>query len=376
MNIHITNDDLFINRAVELFETYYPGENLFFVISRKLFKSRLKYVENGEVIEPVAIGRPDHVRKIKRKVKDGDRLFIHYLSTYNAPIALSALKRVKVETYWIFFGSDLYGLLHEKGMYPLLDGGGAKTSRKSIIRRIKNGLLTLYFRTNIQTSRERFIQQLDHFCFWNHHDYNLLKSSFSTRADHRSFKYFANGLVDQEVTAEPKKPGRIILNHSASKFGNHETVIEYLSELDSEKKLQMVITPLSYGSGKIRKRILQLGQSCLPHCFYPITEFLPSETYFSMLSQATAAIFGHKRQEGSGNVFRLLAMGIKVFLRKDNNLLQYLREKGYHIFCYEQDLHSLSDLNQLDEKKQEYNRKLVYQEFSYEEMNRIFHSLI
>src|SRR6056297_460570 len=171
MNIHITNDDLFINRAAELFEKYYPGENLFFVISRKLFRTRLKYLEAGDIIEPVAIGRPDHVRKIKRKIQDGDRLFIHYLSAYNAPIALWILKRVKIETYWIFFGSDLYGLLHEKGMYTLLDGSAGKDPGKSIIRQMKNVMLSLYFRTNIRTSRERFIQQLDHFCFWNHHDY-------------------------------------------------------------------------------------------------------------------------------------------------------------------------------------------------------------
>ena len=61
-------------------------------------------------------------------------------------------------------------------------------------------------------------------------------------------------------------------------------------------------------------------------------------------------------------------MGTKVFLREENSLYTYYKDKGYHVFSFERDLKSFEDLAPLSEEQMIHNRKIWYHtRFYYDE---------
>ena len=166
MNIHLCSDEKFTNSAIARFEQYYPGENRYFVFLDGPFKKKPAHVKAHPAMVPLPFPGWRIISRIRKEIKNGDRLFIHYLSRFNAPVANRIQKRTDIRTYWIFFGSDLYDLLEEKHDYPLFDPGNPFSKRESNFARfIKDLMLSAYYPANIRTSRERFIKQLDYFCF-------------------------------------------------------------------------------------------------------------------------------------------------------------------------------------------------------------------
>ena len=109
--------------------------------------------------------------------------------------------------------------------------------------------------------------------------------------------------------------------------------------------------------------------------FQPLTEYLDSDAYFQLIDKSAAAIFGHRRQSGAGNIFYLLARGVKVFLREENSIIKYLKDKGVKVFSIEEDLKTYEDLKQLPKEIQEENKRLVLKEFTQEEIDKVYLNL-
>jgi hypothetical protein len=103
---------------------------------------------------------------------------------------------------------------------------------------------------------------------------------------------------------------------------------------------------------------------------------MPQGEYFSLLQSVSVAFFGHRRQEGGNNIYYFLASGAKVFLRKENNLLRHLKERGYYVFDFEQNFQSDLDLQPLSVDAQRHNNRLVKEEFSKERIDEVYCNLI
>ena len=377
MNIHFAIDVVFINKAVELFEKYDPGNNVFYIISKRPGKKKFIHVSPAENIFHLDMLKRRVFRKIRTSIQDGDKIFVHYLNQLTAAAVLKSIHGKDVKTHWIFFGSDLYEMLENRGVYDLYDPGNDFSKKgKRFFRLVKNTLLSIQTKMTMDRVRERFINRLDYFCFWNPHDYQLLIKHFETRARFRNFRYFITKPPEVTDNLFRKKAGFIVINHSASRHGNHLSLIARIAELDEAQSLEKVIVPLSYGPEKVIRQVKAMGTKLLPYCFTPLTTFLPSDQYFALLNNASAAVFGHRRQEGSGNIFQFLAAGTKVFLREENNMLLYLREKGYHVFSYEKELLALSDLEPLEKEKQVRNRTLLLEELSTEKQEKVFKDIL
>src|SRR5690606_8608428 len=128
-----------------------------------------------------------------------------------------------------------------------------------------------------------------------------------------------------------------LVNHSASRWGNHHTVIEKLLEIDAIQYFNEIIMPLNYGENLIRERVMNFCESKDIKNTKFLTTFLPPKVYFDILNQVSIAVFGAKRQEGAGNVFYLLKKGTKIFLRSENPMLAYLKNCGFIVFSFEED---------------------------------------
>ncbi len=374
MNIHLVSDEKFINRSFETFEYYFPGKNLFFV-ETGIKTDNFRFVTPRQGITSVSLFRPGSVKRLFESTPPHANVFVHKLSPSKAFLVNYLKQQKKVRTYWLLYGATLYDLLNRRRNFELFDLETKKLMHQGIpFHKRYSRYLSAQFGDAAMT---QFIRGLNYFCFWNYGDYLLLKENFSTDAQWKYFRYFHTKLGDKVLPDQSLlNPRQIIVNHSASHTGNHLSILQRLKKLDTQQQLERVVTPLSYGRNYIKNAVLNYGTTNLPYCFYPLTDMLPQDAYFNILKSSGSAIFGHRRQEAGNNIYFLLANGTKVFLRKQNNLLSHLKDKGYTVFEFEEDLLHFPAISLLEEKDRIRNLALVKEEFSEEAIADTYENLI
>jgi hypothetical protein len=245
----------------------------------------------------------------------------------------------------MFFGVELYDLLYKMDRYALFDAELNRWAKK-ILYYFGNFTSFIRFGESRTKAIIKGFGSIDYFCCWNECDYKLLGKNYPVKCAFKNFYYYS---LYRPVPAPPTAlTGRrkVMVNHSGSSDGNHLTILEKLKNIDHAKDIE-ILTPLSYGSAETIREVKRFCLDCFGERSQLITEFLPRDKYFEVLKAYPIAIFGHRRQEAAGNIFRLLAAGVKVFLREDNNMLKWLRSRDFIVFSFEKDLNSLADLEPL-----------------------------
>lgn len=379
MNIHFFSDVSFVDLAIQRFEKYYPGQNRYFVVTQGRFRKKYRFIKSDQVVQ-LHYASIHRLTRLLPSLTENDNLVIHQLTPFKSILALKLLKKVDLTTYWLFYGSGLYNLLARSNQYQLLDDGTPRELNGTLntwILNLRDWFLSLLFQQRHDNALEAFIARFDYFCFWNPYDYKLLKHHFKTPATFKFFRYYdvnLHGLPDLGKSENEASP-ILLVNNSASRTGNHLTILKRLHQIDQDKQLEKVYVPLSYGEPDVRQDVVDYASHHLNYCFQPIMDFIPKVEYISLLRRVQVGIFGHRRQEAGNNIYILLALGVKIFLRSQNNLLRYLRDQGYHVFEFEADLHSIQDLDPLPIGQQEHNRRLALAEFSPDRIDQVYNSL-
>lgn len=379
MNLHLLEDEKFSIGAVKQFEEYFPGRNIYIINAEaKAVKyAKLEGVDNVFYVKLFNSSSIQQINDIISKL-DINKLFVHYLTPIKASIATKITQNRVIKTYWIFFGADLYNQLYKDFKFDLfdrVDGPAIKVinSYKNSIYNAVVDLWSLFFLgQRASKSMKNFFRNVDFFCFWNENDYKLLKEYYNTRAQLKQFIYY-NALAFHAPVNKVEK-AHVIINHSASLFGNHLTIVNKIQEIDPSGQNKLII-PLSYGLKEIREEIVDFVEhKRTPHVVI-LDSYLDLKTYTEILEGAKVAIFGMKRQEGAGNIFMLLYYGAKVFLRNGNNLLTYYRDRGFIIFSFEDDLKDMSDLAGLSDNEIQHNQKLIDELFKKENIDMMMKEL-
>lgn len=368
MNIHIFHDDKFTNGAIEQFEKFYPNQNIYIVLLYNY--TVLKYTHPNSKITTFHIREKKLFSKISHIVKTNqvNNLFIHYLDTFKASVALKLLGKHTLKFYWIFYGGDFYDYLSRYLNYNVLDNESIlkNTFKKDLIKNIK---YLLWFGWTTKMAMKNAFKKLDYFCFWNEYDYELFKNKVESRAQHKDFIYY-NALGNPDFRVGEKK-NIIMVNHSASPSGNHFFILNELKKLPLKENNYSILLPLSYGNKAYADEIEKRATNHLDTDVQCLRDFMPLSTYQEMLSEVKIAIFGMRRQEAAGNIFQLLNMGAKVFLREENTLFNWLKKRNFIVFSIENDYTELSMLSGLSEKQIEHNKNCYSQTFNtavYKEM--------
>jgi len=368
MNLHIFHDDKFTNGAIEQFEQAYPNQNIYIVL---LYTSEtLKFTNTHPKIKTFHIRDKSIVSQAGTIIKDNKitNLFVHYLDTYKASITLKILAKHHLKFYWIFYGGDLFDYLSRYHQYDILDNKSYKkdTRREDFIKNIK---YLLWFGWTTKSAMKKAFQRLDYFCFWNEYDFKLFRSNVDSNAKHKNFIYY-NALGNPAFPLVEKK-NTLMINHSASPSGNHFHVIESIKSLPLQERNYNILLPLSYGSKAYAKQIIDSAKTNITCDLRVLQDFMPLQEYQSILSEVKIAIFGMRRQEAAGNIFQLLNMGAKVFLRKENTLYQWLKKRDFIVYSLEDHMDELKQLNGLVSEQIEHNRACYTKTFNkavYKEM--------
>lgn len=375
MNLHILQGHAFARSAIQLFEKYAPKDNWYVFPDNRNSIERVNELDgNPEVWGNLLTSREQQRLLLKRIQSTGvDKVFVHMLTKQKAGLVSWLKKNSSVTIYWVFFGADLYTHLAERGKYELYDEPESRWKRRSSLWLGELKSLLRFGQTRSAILRQG-IADVDYFCFWNEYDYQLLRRHYKTKAQHLDFLFY--GLIARHLTPlSVRSKDLLLLNHSASSSGNHLSMLRQLKAVDQANQLRLLM-PLSYGDGEVKEAATQLGSQLFGDRLETLTAYLPQDEYYAKLNGCTVAVFGNRRQEAAGNVFYLLSGGVKVFLRNDNTMLNWLRQRGFLVFSVEEDLVTYADLSSLTPEAAEVNRSCYLRTFAPEQEQKMMNRLL
>lgn len=354
--LHLCFDGNFIENSYRLFERYYPKRN-FFIVDAK--KENIKLINNVDNFRALPFSHQNYgkISDICANI-NVSIIVIHGISSTYVDLLKHLRQLFSFKVYWIFWGFELYNALGERGLYRLDDERRNPFKITTYLYPNKYNVLlrNILHKPLRSKTLDAIISHIDYFCFWNHYDFELLQHYYKTNIKYKYFTYSAH-FVESENTCcniQPKRAKTILINHQASLTGNHISIMRSLNIIDKTNEYEKIM-PLSYGSYYIRNMVIRKGKNFFGNKFVPILNYMNRDDYFNLINNVEVAVFGARRQEAAGNIHNLLRNGVKVFLREDNNLLKYYKEKGYIVFSYEMDLKTINDLHPLSHEQQQYN---------------------
>src|SRR5690606_17864850 len=97
------------------------------------------------------------------------KIFVHFLTSVSVALVNILKTKQMFKTYWVFFGADMYKLLSDNNKIQLLDQ--KKSIDYSIIKILQyfyfNIKYVFFFKNRQMNIINKFIKELDYFCFWN-----------------------------------------------------------------------------------------------------------------------------------------------------------------------------------------------------------------
>ena len=139
--------------------------------------------------------------------------------------------------------------------------------------------------------------------------------------------------VDFDRLASHKHEGntvRILAGNSAQHTNQHEGIFMMLEHLkDSDIEL---VSPLSYGDEKYRDKVIRLGHQIFGDKFRPVVDFIAKEDYPAFLSSCDVGVFNHNQQAALGNIWLLMRLGRKIYIRENTAMWDDFKSKGACIY--------------------------------------------
>jgi len=359
MNYHLMVDDKFIDLFIEKVCDLDFSQNRFLVPSTK---EAAKYVRS-EKAEFVG-SRVSASALISSNIKEGDRLFLHWMDWPAMQLVNSLSKGVEVGLF--FWGGELLEnpkrLFMETNYDPLtlrmfrrinlkeMDMGQALASPFGILRYLRSHFRRRLNDLRFESEKRKALSRLDYFLHWNQKDFELLKDRYAMPKTRFEYHFYGQGknlsdfiedLNDSNHCNVGGKGLRILLGNSATYSNNHLDALENIRRFRDEEI--EIIVPFSYGEerdGIFQSKVRQRGEFLFPSRINFSYEFMGINEYIAHLARIDIALMCHNRTQAAGNIFLLLQLGKKVFLKSNNTIYGLLKDSGCVVF-------SLDDFNQM-----------------------------
>ena len=382
--IHVFDDDKFIDPAINLFESVYPGISEYWII--KKHGDGFQYVTSTMVKTFDASDKENFKSFIGRinAIKDSYPIvFLHALDQKKQNIVLELSS--KVIKVWFVWGYDLYG------NWPLLKNTIFEKNTKKYIDQAKK--LKLKNKIIFNNSSFWFFKNLRFFKYvLPSKIINILDGNFNTvfykaaaridivvpvvfeefkiikemglKSIYAPFAYGSiEGTLGNKISSSVLGKNNILVGNSGDPSNNHLDIFLKLSQINLKNK--KVYVPLSYGGSKDYKEfVIRKGKELLGTNFVPLTDFITLQEYNEILLTCGVLIFNHVRQQGVGNIVVMGYFGARIFVNSKSPVYKSFTNAGIKIF----DFKSLkeADLVSLDEKEYEINKEKLFNLYSEE----------
>ena len=348
---HIFDDDKFIDTAITLIESVYPGQSDYLVIKND--NDPFVHVKSTLVKSVKLFDENDSKALVAEILKTGSQaVFFHALNARKQKIVTLLPKHiVKV---WFVWGFDLYTnwklfqrFLFEKETYDFIKKGRFLFyfKQKLIFNRFLFALFlqsqkTSYFfpkkilavmQRNYATQFYAAAKQIDIVVPVIPSEYELIKS-LNINPKFAPFTYGSlEEMLQDKINVAVRGSMDILVGNSADPSNNHVDVFKKLSKFELLDR--KVFVPLSYGGNpEYIAFVIAKGKQYLGNNFVPLTNFLTNKAYNDLLSNCGFLIFNHLRQQGVGNLIMLGYRGAKIFLHEKSPVFTFYKNLGMHIY--------------------------------------------
>jgi dTDP-N-acetylfucosamine:lipid II N-acetylfucosaminyltransferase len=233
--------------------------------------------------------------------------YIHYLP-YGPTLFLLALLRSSVKkSTWIIWGGDVYIYENKNNSF--------KSQIYEFLRKI-------------------IIINISEIAALVKNDFDICQQVYHAKGIHIPLTPLNPAGYDIYRKTDPAMihdPVTVLLGNSADPSNNHIEIINKLSRFRDENI--KIFCVLSYGGSKnYINKIIELGNSILGDKFTAVLQYMSVQDYVQFISGMDIGIMNHQRQQGLGNIFPLLIMKKKIFLKKDSAAYHYFIDNSCTIY--------------------------------------------
>lgn len=296
--LHIFPDGTFAKPFVNFINKNFDSdEHLFFLHTGKNTASHTITEKNVKSFA----GKLKDVGLLMHKMNKCKKILIHNLSVPPIVCILFIQPWLYKKVNWIVWGGDLHWY-------------------KNRSKDIKSNLYEMV--------RTLIIRNIGEITTLVKGDYELAKQWYHVKGTYRQGLYVNPLTMDFLDCVENKKKDNIVhiqVGNSATPDNNHIEVLRLLKRFNNENI--NIFVPLSYGDNKYAQDVVEYGKENFGDKFKPLIHFMEPKDYAQYLAEIDIAIFNHKRQQALGNIFALLYLGKKVYIRNDISTWPYLCEE-------------------------------------------------
>lgn len=296
--LHIFPNGAFAKPFVNFINKYFdPDEHLFFLLTGKNTANQMITEKNVKNFS----GELKDIGLLMQKMNKCEKILIHNLSVPPIVCILFIQPWLYKKVNWIVWGGDLHWY---------------RTRSKNI----KSNLYEII--------RALIIKNIGEITTLVKGDYELAKLWYHIKGKYHHGIYINPITAEYLACVKNKKEDNIVniqVGNSAAPDNNHIEVLRLLKRFDNENI--NIFVPLSYGDNKYAQDVVEYGKKNFGEKFKPLLHFLDAKDYSQYLAAIDIAIFNHKRQQALGNIFALLYLGKKVYIRNDISTWPYLREE-------------------------------------------------
>ncbi|WP_018394783.1 TDP-N-acetylfucosamine:lipid II N-acetylfucosaminyltransferase [Bacillus sp. 37MA] len=325
-HLHIVNTDKFIEPFIRFINANFDiHEHQFLSITSAAKKNYIK-----ECYKNVSMYNKVYRNwNILRDMYDFEHIYIHSLFDMRVVVILFFQPWLLKKCYWIVWGGDLYAYREPK-----------KTFKSKVKEFIKS----------------KVIKNVGHVCTLVKSDYDLAKKIYNVKGKYLPAIYISeeknNAVlrVLETTTVKNSNTIKIIVGNSATKSNYHIEVFKLLEKFSTQNI--EIYCPLSYGDASYAEEVITYGTTIFNEKFKPIVEFMNIDEYIEFLGTMDIGIFNNDRQQGLGNIYSLLHLGKKVYLREGTTMWNEIHNEKSLV------VHTLDSINLIDfEEFQEFSNE-------------------
>ncbi len=301
--LHFVPYEKFTESIIHFFNSNYNLDKHFFIIwgDKNIFYGDLQsLLLFNNVKEFSQINNSD----INTLIKKCEKIVLHQF-TFTRLLYIK--KRFKRDVYVLFWGGDM------------------EQYKKDNIKTLKRK--TAYHLSRCLLKNTIALNLIDE-------DYEILKNIFKIDfKDHYVARYLNDKFHNQVVNLPYEHnefTTNILIGNSASRTNNHKEIIDMLAKYAHESAKFYI--PLSYGDEDYGNEIELYAKAKLGAKAIIIRDFMSPEEYNIFLNSIDIGVFNYYRQQGLGNIQRLLTMRKKVFLNKRSGMFNFLSNLGIELF--------------------------------------------
>ena len=331
MILHLAADEKFIDSAIYQFETTFPDQNVYYILTNNVKK--IKYVKLDNKNIRLAKETEDVLAEIVRKCENYKLIVLHGLDAFKSKVVLKSIPAVKF--LWIIWGNEVYNN-HRLFKYNILGNKTRKQyGQKLIIERIKDIFRLLYFKFifNEKPPEKLILKALKRINYMGSgikEEYDLFFKYGIINAKYFKYLYYPIEYILQDQIDKKVSSNNIMIGHSASITSNHLEIFEMIQNVDlGDSKIYL---PLSYGPKEFANKIKQSAINIFGEGVITLEDFLPLNQYNKIVQSCSIFLFNHYRQKAFGNIIVALWFGARVYLNSQNIILQSLINKGVTLF--------------------------------------------